>query len=255
MLKLSLKLVVFIITIGCNLSFSETNFHKRGRAIIQKSPPYNYKPNVTSQLYNTFFANKDVDIFRMYIKTWPSYNDAFITTNLYNTASNSPTSEIEKRKLFAEKVLKMRIDSAIKQYFSSRDTPHELRKIHETIDKAKNQAIYISKNPHSPMLQLGYDIINDIFKIEYINGSFICGIYHSKFIGETTNKNIIFLRLSYQLLKYIMGRVNMPLSNDYIEINVSNKFSPLVEGRLRTIQPLKNKQIHQQYLLGLSYNF
>ncbi len=245
--------VGILIILSCSFSYSESNPRKLN-AIFR---PLDH---VSSEsIYNKYFANKDIEIRRLFVDIWPC-NESFSTGNnpfsCFNTDFDNQGLETEKRRIFAERVLRLRIDSALRQYINSSIAPRELKNAHSILDNARNRTIKLSETPNSAVIKLGYDVINNTSKIEYINNRFLIGLYHSSFLGNLSNKNFAFLKISHQFLEYLgIATIVIPMSTNYLEFGISKKLSSSVEGRIITIQSLRNRSTQNHYIIGFTHQF
>ncbi len=225
---------------------------------------------VEDKFYLKYFSNVDQGIMNAYEQGWRfheqqiKYNPAFQKDERYTIGTQESYGNGKKdstlRNEFAEQVLRMRIDSAVKTYFA--DKPGSIgKKAIDTVENLKDVRVKTAptNNGKQPELAFGYDVMTDASRIEYVKGNIEAGIYHPKLTGSFTGKaQLADANLSvWTNMDGTVPRtsVSMPVTANTFTTSVSQPLAQNVMGSLATSQPLKDQAANQSYDVTVAFTF
>lgn len=169
--------------------------------------------------------------------------------------------EEDVRRNFAEQVLRMRLDMAMRTYFRPKDRGEALKKTEAALNAIKNKRVTLtSDNQAVAEVRMGYDVFTDFAKVEYVHGAFQSGFYHSFFLaaltGTRSNGRPVFLQaavtpgggLPTPSLRY-------RLDTSAGEAALSRQLSRSVAASLSTTYPLLDNGVAKSYNISVSYSF
>lgn len=144
--------------------------------------------------YKEFVAPLDRRIQREYTDAWrfheiqiryaaTSWRHEYIQLGTMNTVDNGPYEWVVREDL-ARRVMRMRIDSAMRAYFAPPERA-TLRSAHTAIQQMNANRVSLSSNPSVGELRFGYDIFSDESRIEYAGARALeAGLYHPRLLGS-----------------------------------------------------------------------
>lgn len=145
-------------------------------------------------LYTEYFQPLDQNISSEYRNNW-AFRD--LQTTLPMTPSNyeylalggsdygeRDPGEQKFRSEFAQRVLRLRIDRAVRTYLESQDRPQFLRKGHNAFFQMRDMPLRFSQDESRGELRVGYDVSTDSSKLEYVRGSLEAGLYQPQLLSS-----------------------------------------------------------------------
>lgn len=232
------------------------------------------RPNdfgIEDGFYQTYFSKVDAGIKNEYQNRWKfhdqqnQYNPAFQRDEHYTIGSiesyGQGKRESQVRNEFAEQVLRMRIDTALRTYLSDKNGS-VVKTAFETMDKMKDMRVQTSNSVtggKAAELCFGYDVITDASKIEYIKGNIEAGIYHPKLTGAFSGRAQL-ADANFSVWTNMDGRVprtsiSLPMTANTFTTSLSQPLAKNVMGTLATSQPLVNKASNSTYGVSVAINF
>lgn len=213
--------------------------------------------------YQKYFSKLDPGIERAYQDRWKyhdmqlpyalgSWGFEHLSLGSLNT-SNFTQPEWRVRQDFAQQVLRMRFQSAVREFLSGVTLPQTIRHAQNTvhaIDSLKNNAVSIGGGGEgrTPVhMRFGYDIVTDSSKLELVRGSTTLGVYHpqlfTSFVGAGAFPTLALA--SVRLNTVLDDAKTKTLGMGYrwgdstVEASFVNNFTPAVTGRLAGSQSIR----------------
>lgn len=226
------------------------------------------------KFYRTYFGKTDAQVKSMYESQW-RYHDMMVpyamTSWRYEHLSIASLDfydrapyEWDVRRGFAEQVLRMRIDSGVRAALYEVKNPtltKSYAKLKNTMDQINNYPLRLSskKDSKAGELRLGYDVLSDASKIEYVQGLIETGLYHPKLVGLMMNQmswDSANLRLSTNFGgTNPKASLSVPLHRNVVEGSVSKVLSDSVSATVSTGQPWKDRSASHSYNASVAYSF
>lgn len=226
------------------------------------------------KFYKTYFGKTDAQVKSMYESQWRFHEMQVpyaITSWRYEHLSIASLDfydrapyEWQVRQEFAAQVLRMRLDSGIRAALYEVKNPiltKSYAKFKNTMEQINNYPLRLSnkKDSKAGELRLGYDVLSDASKIEYVQGVVETGIYHPKLVGLITNQyswTNANVRLSTNLGAQVPRvSLSVPLHRNTVEGSVSKSLSNSVSASLATAQPWKDQNSSHSYTAQIAYSF
>lgn len=214
-------------------------------------------------VYKTYFESLDSRITLLYQAQWQNHdqNLPFRSTSwrgeFISNSAQSGTYDWEARQQFAHQVFRMRVDQGIREAAKTLKHSHFVAKAQSALEALKEVSVPVSSDPKksSAQLRMGYDLITDSSKIEYVGGVIDMGVYKSAFLADPGNSQRTLMNVSSDLGPEL-GRASLsvPFSAETIQASLSKQLSPSISTSLSSTQPLKTKQ-ESSYQWQLAYSF
>lgn len=215
------------------------------------------------QVYKTYFESLDSRITLLYQAQWQNHEQTlpFRSTSwrgeFISNSAQSGTYDWEARQQFAQQVFRMRVDQGIREAAKTLKNSHFVAKAQSAIEALKEVSVPVSSDSKksSAQLRMGYDLITDSSKIEYVGGAIDMGVYKSAALAEPGNSSRTLMNVSSDLGPQL-GRASLsvPFSAESVQASLSKQLSPTVSTSLSSTQPLKTKQ-ESSYQWQLAYSF
>jgi hypothetical protein len=215
------------------------------------------RPRSEDWLYQSFFSNPDDSIARNYQSAWQYHeiqtqyaplqtSNAFHAMAALNGPGGRPPLEQDVRVGFAQGVLRLRLDAALKNAVGPVKVPRAARQHLQTVqgglNKIKNTSVPLSQSQDPARLQIGYDVFTDASKCEVVTSRWGAGIYHARLIGGLSGAavptNALSLRFTTTVLPIAATSVSYLPQAKAIEAAFSHPLSRRVMAQFSTSQPL-----------------
>jgi len=228
------------------------------------APPRPLPP--TDALYLRYFSKNDDTIMRQYQERW-GYHDMQVPyeatqwnhQHLSLGSLDSPY-EGDVRHDFAQSVVRVRLDTAIREYFRDTEGGRAVQKAQHTVDQLKSVPVKVGSGSHPGEFHVGYDVLSDASKIEYVDGPWFVGIYHphlvSALTGQRAGQNDLSLRVTASLANPLpTASLAYQPGSTLVEASVSKKLSRSVTTRLISSTPTVAGAAPCNYRVEISYQF
>lgn len=236
-------------------------FFENSRQLVTKKRPQENQEN----LYNAYFGGVDNKIAILYQEQWghheqtlpfrsSSWRGEFISNTV---ASGASTYDWEERQRFARQVFRMRIDQGVREYLKTIKQSEFVTKAQGAIESLQNVSIASASEDSGPKAQLrmGYDLLSDSSKLEYVGGVVDLGVYKNGMLGNLSDTRSTLMTMTKDLGTNLgKASVTVPLSAEHIQTSLSKQLTPTVATSLSSTQPLKSKQ-DSSYYLNMSFSF
>jgi hypothetical protein len=264
------KLAIFVTFTFLSMVYSAVS---RG-AIHQPNKPYtspvlffeNSQQLVTKQsetkiedegVYQSLFQGADGQIAFLYQEQFSQHERNLPFRNSWRGEfiSNSINSgrvqyDWQVREHFAKQVLRMRLDQGLREYAKTLKKAEFIAKAHEALESLQNVSVPVASEEggRSGQLRMGYDLLSDSSRLEYVGGMVDVGVYKNQFLGDMGNMRNTLMNVSSELGDSL-GRatVSMPLSAETIQTSLSKQVSAEVATTISSVQPLKANQASSYY--------
>lgn len=172
--------------------------------------------------------------------------------------------EGDVRKDMATQVFRMRVDAGVRAALYKIKNPSIVKAtktFQNTMSQINNYPLRLSSKPGSKAgeFRIGYDVLSDNSKIEYVQGIVEGGLYHPQLFGFVTRQkswDIANLSLSTNIGNaYPKATLSLPLHQNTIGGTVSKSLSETVSASVRTDQPLKDQNQPHSYYAEVAYRF
>lgn len=228
------------------------------------------------KFYKEYFSKTDKQISDIYLSRW-QYHDQqvpyamttwrheHLSIGSLDYYSRAP-HEKDVRQEFAEQVFRMRTDAGIRAFLYNLKSP-TLAKVaksyQKTMDAIRSYPLRLSnkKDSKSGEFRIGYDVLSDSTKFEYVEGPVEAGLYHPALIGGFITHSrpgweITTLNVSSNFGKEApKATLSAPLSANTVEASLSKALSPSVSARLLTAKPLRDQTQPHRYEASVAYTF
>jgi hypothetical protein len=207
--------------------------------------------------YKTYFSQPDDGIARNYQNAWryheiqTQYAPLQTTTQFYAMAPMTgpgALSPVEKdvRAGFAQSVLRLRMDTALRSAIAPVGVPRAARQHLQTVqgglNKIKNASVAFSPERGAPRLQMGYDVFSDASKVEVVTERWGAGIYHAHLMGCVSGANVaadaFALRVTTSALALATASLAYLPNGKAVQAAFSRPLSRRVTAQLSTSQPV-----------------
>lgn len=241
-------------------------FFENAQQLVTK--PQNQQEAQSGQsngFYNAYFGNLDGKISLLYREQWgfhdqnlpfrsSSWRGEFISNS---AASGTIVYDWQERESFAKQVFRMRIEQGLREGLNSLKRSEVVAKAQGTLDSLRDVSITTAQQSDGSkaQLKLGYDLLSDSSKLEYVGGSVDVGIYKNRMLSNPTDQSSALMTMSTGLGP-LLGRasVSMPLSAQQIQTTVSKQLSSTVATSVSSTQPLKAQQ-NSSYYWNVAFSF
>jgi hypothetical protein len=147
-------------------------------------------------LYLQYFSATDPSIERQYLDRWTyheqqiqygatAWRQEHLSIGSRDVYGRAPY-EGDVRRDFANHVLRVRLDAALREYFKNNAVAKTAVKAQQTVNQLKSMPVKVSSKPGGGQFQFGYDVQSDASKIEYWQTGFNAGIYHPHLLSALT---------------------------------------------------------------------
>jgi hypothetical protein len=225
--------------------------------------------------YHEYVASVDARITREYNDRWryhelqKNYNGPVGNTRHSDIGSlgfyNYAPLEMDVRRGFADQVLRVRVDAAMRAYFRPAERGRSIRKASQAFEKMKQSTMTFKSDAGVVTeFRYGYDVFTDFSKLECTRGSTSLGLYHTALLGGLTGSGPagairpVFVQISTGVLgsslptPFVRYRLDAPV----LEASLSKALSGSVSASVGTTQPLAATPLAvKTYGATISYSF
>jgi hypothetical protein len=227
------------------------------------------------QYYQKYIGKNDEKIRSLYLSEW-EHQDKELSKSPNTTASYHitpgfdpiPRREDKLRFALAQNALRVRLDTMINSYAADiKDFKGvtEVRQVQQvlqnTLEKVKNQSLRISENnERAGEFRMGYDVITDNSKIEYVKGPVEGGLYHPALVGAITGSKPKFDIASLSLNTNLgsdnpRAGLSLPLHRRWVVTTLEKQLAPTLRAGFSKETPLKAPAYEHIYRFQISYTF
>jgi hypothetical protein len=221
--------------------------------------------------YREFVAGGDARVEREYQDRW-AYQEKempyagirngneHVTLGTTETFGHGPY-EGDVRRQFADRVLRIRTDAAIRAYFAPKDRAGGLKSAKQAIDKVKSVPMKLGGGENPGQIYMGYDLFTDASKLEYVKGSLRTGFYHAHLFSALTGRqNNKLDSLSWQVSASVgqgLPSTNLiyALNGSAIEGSIGQQLSRTVTASIYSRHPVQDQTIPHSYQFTIGYSF
>jgi len=230
------------------------------------SRPIDYRDG--DWIYREYFNGKDDYFSKIYRDRW-NYHEAKVpfagvdwrgehlaigSLDYFDRAPN----ESEVRHHFAEEVLRIRVDDAIRKYLEKEDRAPGLKRASRTIQRAKNYRL-IKTEDHDEIpteLILGYDVLTDRSRFEYLYGPLSAGVSHPRLISSLAGaRREVLVHFASDPMPELIpnSRVNYYVGDRRIEVVFNRHLSERMVTSLTTSRTI-DFQMPWSYKFEITYH-
>lgn len=225
----------------------------------------------SDQVYLEYFATLDRRIYWDYVDKW-QYQEKLIPYAL--TTWNHEYLEIgtqdyfgkarfdyDVRKEFAEQVLRIRLDNALRKYFENPTRAPGLQRMSQAYERIKAANFKLYDDSKRGEVKLAYDVTTDRFKFEYTKGLVELSCFHPHFIGALTGSKPKWELITARLKTNLHGTspqvsVSYQFANELFEASITKPIRPNLSGEILSIHPFREiLEIIPSYTLRFTYLF
>jgi hypothetical protein len=219
------------------------------------------------KFYREYFAPTDARVEREYLDRWryheaqshyngPAQNHAFLSLGSRDYFGNGPY-EGDVRHDFAQQVLRLRAEAAMRVYFAPKERAGGLKSAQATLSRAKENPIRVSSSdPKAGEFRVGYDVFTGYSKLEYASPRVLAGLYTSRLVGALGTADYLNFRVTASLGDGMpVCSLAYPLNGSAVEASLSKSFSAEVATELVTRHPLRDQSIPSYGELRIVYRF
>lgn len=214
------------------------------------------------QIYRTYFAQHDNQIRWTYYDRWnyqehylkyskSSWRYEHIDIGTMSTLGNAPY-EGDVRQELARTVFRWRLNTAIRKYLkgfkkagrSIEKARRSFQKVQNTLDTIKNSSISLSKAPTAGKIRYGFDVLNDVAKIEYLKGGLRLSCFHNRFLdslmGQSNHTDNLVLTATDNKPGFGLSHVSLTIlpQTGNISTTVGKRIAPRMMSNITTNVPL-----------------
>ncbi len=232
-----------------------------------------FRPNLEpkDKFYRDYLAGADEAIRLTYSDRWRFHEtqssfyraqggQAHLDIGSFSRPSIGP-SEADARKDFASTAFKMRLDATFRAFLAS-DRGKGVRRAQQAIENIKAQTVRMSDEPSAAEIRMGYDLLSDSARLEYVKGTLGAGAYQTTFLNSFTNRRgkPFGQALSFQVWKEFKNGLPSPIlgysvGGGYVQGTLWKNFNPAVRGELIAVRPVKNNGQTDSVLMRMIYTF
>jgi len=271
---------VFVFVFSPNLLFSAVHSQKSQAVSYQaplklffkkqselNAPAQSFsKPD---QTYETVFGGLDAQIAIQYHDQWgaheqnlpyrsSSWRGEFLTNQVQN---GSPTYDWQARENFAKQVFRMRVERGVREYLKQIKASQAIAKAQGALESLREVSVPVSSGSSessgksSGRLQVGYDLLSDSSKVEYVGGPVDMGFYKNGILSQFENSNTALMQVSSEVSPEI-GRLSLsaPLSGTHIQTSLSKQLSSQIAASVSAQQSLK-PGVDSSYYWNMAFSF
>ena len=229
-------------------------FYENSRQLVTKQS----EPSKEDEVYQSYFQGSDgriavlyQDQFEHHEKNLPfrssSWRGEFISNSIQ---SGSVQYDWQVREQFARQVLRLRLDQGLREYAKTLSQSKLIAGATNALEALQNVSVNVESEDgeSSGQVRMGYDVLSDSSRIEYIGGAVDIGIYKSQFLGAPGNMHATLMNVSSELGPEL-GRatVSMPLSGETVQTSISKQVTTGIAASISSTQPLKANQSASYY--------
>jgi hypothetical protein len=228
------------------------------------------KPKAEAWLYDDLVSKHDIFIVSDYKRQWQWHETVspydFYTQQpefhaLGQRNSGRPITEADTRMGFAQGVLRLRLNSAVRTAFAPAGVLKAVRKRQEQIDRQLEQirdtSISLAPEAEAPKLHYGYDLMSDFSKLELIAPNWSFGLYHSqigaRLTGGVVTPDCFLVRASAKTDRVTEASVTLVPGTGSLSGTIGRWIHPRVRAELTTSQPLVSTGI-SSYGMNFAYS-
>ena len=231
-------------------------------------------------LYQEYFAKLDGQILSSYLARW-DYHERQTAWNLMQPKDKHFAEasldnyryqkEQPLRSDFAAQVLRLRLNNAIDtqlRKFSLREISTAHKNLKATLDKVQNVPIVFSKptpsssvvNEKSGELRIGYDVLNDHSKLEYVKSWVDIGLYYPRFLSSLLGSGEKFKLMNMAVTSnwsstLPRATLSYPLGLGHCNASLSKPISTGLTAEILTSTPLLDSGTQHRGEMRLIINF
>lgn len=168
-------------------------------------------------------------------------------------------SEADVRKEFANAAFRMRIDSAFRKFLAS-EKGSGVRSVHQFVEGFKAQTVKVSNDPKAAEIRMGYDVLSDVSRLEYVKGGTGAGFYHGTFMSSLTGSKPLLAAATFRVWQdFGVGKpvasLGYVVGGRYFQGSVSKALTPAVTGELIGTRPAYRDASPSSILARMTYRF
>lgn len=221
-------------------------------------------------LYLRLFAATDAGVYRQYQDRWSyhemqipyaatEWNHEHLTIGTLDFFGRAPY-EGDVRHDFAQQVLRVRLDAALRELTKDTEGAKTMARAQKAVDSVKNMPIKVGGGSHPGEFHIGYDVLSDASKFEYVKGPWLAGVYHPHLIsaltGQRAGQNDLSLRVTASLANPLpSASIGYQPGNTVMELSLSRALSRSVNTRILSSTPTVSNGTICQYRAEVSYSF
>lgn len=226
---------------------------------------------VKDKFYRDYLSGADEAIRLTYVDRWryheiqsafhqPRANRIHLDIATLTSPGIGPT-ETDVRSEFARAAFRMRIDAAIRKFMSD-DRAKNIRKAQQFVEalRTQNMNVSFSKEPDAAQLRMGYDVLSDVSRLEYVKGTAGMGFYHGTFMASLTGSKPMNEAFTFNSWK----NFNNGIPNIYagyafgtksIQGGLTKNLNRSTVAELMAIKPTADNGVPDSVLLRMTYTF
>jgi hypothetical protein len=221
------------------------------------------------KIYRDYFAGADEAIRLTYLDRWRFHelqsayflqrsNQVHLDIGAISNSNVGPL-ESDVRNEFARTAFRMRLESAFRQ-FLAHERAAGVRRAHKAVENLKAQNVRVSDEPGAAEIRMGYDVLSDTSRLEYVKGTLGAGLYHNAFLTAVSGSRPFSESLSLRVWKDFNNGLPSPylsyaVGGRYVEAGLSKYFQPTVRGEVIAVKPTAGSGASDSVLLRMTYTF
>lgn len=217
-------------------------------------------------VYKEYFSATDERVKTTYNDRWhyqemqlpyasTSYHHEHLDIGSTNYYGHAPY-EGDVRHDFAQQVVRLRVDSAIRTYFAPKERGGAIKSAQQTLTKLGNLPLKVSDAKGGGEFRIGYDVFSNSSKLEYVQSGMQAGLYQSTFLGTAGRFDAMTFRMTANPgLGLPSARLNYAMDGSVVEGGLSKPLSSSVTTDLISRHPVHSPVIPHSYQLVVSYRF
>lgn len=221
--------------------------------------------------YRRMFSKTDDGIYRQYQDRWSyhemqiryaatEWNYEHLSIGSLDFYGRAPY-EGDVRREFAQQVLRVRLDSALRESLKGTEGARAVQKAQQAVDQIKNAPVVkVGGGEHPGEFRVGYDVLSDASKLEYVKGEWLAGIYHphllSALTGQRAGQPDLSLRLSAAFKHPLpSASISYQPGTRLVEASLARQLSRTVATRVLSSTPTSGGAAVSSYRVEVSYQF
>lgn len=224
---------------------------------------------VQDKFYRDYLAGADEAIRLTYFDRWqfhemqstyhqPHSSDVHMDIATFTLSDVGP-QEAQVRAEFARTAFRMRLDALFRKFLTT-DKGRTIRQAQAVLNNLKAQSVRVSEAAEAAEIRLGYDVISDSSRLEWIKGSAGAGLYHGTFLRSLTGGAPLTQALGFNAWKNFnnglpSASLGYVFGGKYLQGGLAKSLSPVVRTELLAVKPTENNGVPDSVLLRMTYTF